>query len=210
MNKYISISIYEDNKHLRESLVSLFQEEKDFLLLGAFEKCTEIEKHVSEVLPEILLMDIDMPEMSGIEGLQLALKVSPSTIVVMYTVFEEDDKVFKAICAGAKGYILKDTPNEKLVELLKDIFNGGAYMSPVIAAKVMQSFSHRNEKDFKLTDKEKNVLQLLVEGYSYKMIANETGISLDTVRFHLKNIYHKLQVNSNVEAVNKAIKYKIF
>ena len=155
-------------------------------------------------------MDIDMPKMSGIEGLQLALKVSPNTIIVMYTVFEEDDKVFKAICAGAKGYILKDTPSEKLVTLLKDIYNGGAYMSPVIAAKVMQTFSQRKENDFKLTDKEKNILQLLVEGNSYKMIAAESDISIDTVRFHLKNIYHKLQVKSNVEAVNKALKFKLF
>jgi len=210
MNKYIGISIYEDNKHLRESLISIFEDEKDFLLLGAFEECTGIEQHVAEALPEIILMDIDMPKMSGIEGLQLALKVSPNTIIVMYTVFEEDDKVFKAICAGAKGYILKDTPSEKLVALLKDIYNGGAYMSPIIAAKVMQAFSQRKENDFKLTDKEKNILQLLVEGNSYKMIAAESDISIDTVRFHLKNIYHKLQVKSNVEAVNKALKFKLF
>lgn len=209
MNTPIRISVFEDNNNLRQSLTQLFTYEKDFALCGAFPDCNTIEKHIPDYLPEMILMDIDMPGINGIEALKKVLAIAPETAIVMFTIFEEEDKVFEAICAGAKGYILKKTNNEKLLAALKDVHEGGSYMTPIIARKVLQMFSkppQTFDEKYLLTEKEKNILKFLVEGYSYKMIAAKIEISHDTVRFHIKNIYQKLQVNSNVEAVKKAIK----
>ena len=207
MKAPISISFFEDNDQLRNSIKVLFSEESDFLFFGAFPDALNIEKHVKESAPDMILMDIDMPKLSGIEALKKALTVRPETIIVMYTVFDDEDKIYDAICEGARGYVLKSTPANKLIAILKEIFEGGSYMTPAIARKALTMFQ-KNKKgntDFHLTDSEKDVLQLLVEGYSYKMIAAKRFVSIDTVRSHIKNIYHKLHVNSNVDAVRIAI-----
>jgi DNA-binding NarL/FixJ family response regulator len=212
MNIPIRISVFEDNSNLRQSLTQLFTYEKDFALCGTFPDCNVIEKHIPNYLPEMILMDIDMPGINGIEGLKKVLAIAPETIIVMFTIFEDEDKIFDAICAGAKGYILKKTNNEKLLEALKDIYNGGSYMTPVIARKVLQMFCKPPQainNEYNLSDREKEVLKLLVEGYSYKMIAAKCEVTHDTVRHHIKNIYQKLKVNSNVEAVKKAMIKKL-
>lgn len=212
MNTPIRISIFEDNNNLRQSLTQLFAYEKDFALCGAFPDCSFLESHIPDYLPEVVLMDIDMPGMNGIDGLKKILCMQPETIIVMFTIFEDEEKIFDAICAGAKGYILKKTSNEKLLDALRDIYNGGSYMTPVIARKVLQMFSRPQQpiiNEYNLSDREKEVLKLLVEGYSYKMIAAKCEVTHDTVRHHIKNIYNKLQVNSNVEAVKKAMVKKI-
>ena len=212
MNNPIHISVFEDNNNLRLSLTQLFTYEKDFVLCGAFPDCNSIGNHIPDYHPQMILMDIDMPGMNGIEGLKKVLAIAPETIIVMFTIFEDDEKIFDAICAGAKGYILKKTTNEKLLDALKDIFNGGSYMTPVIARKVLQMFSKPQQSinnEYNLSDREKEVLKLLVEGYSYKMIAAKLEVAHDTVRHHIKSIYQKLQVNSNVEAVKKAMQKKL-
>lgn len=203
----ILISVFEDNIQLRASIQVMFSLEDNYHVCGIFDKADEIEQHIRDADPDMLLMDIDMPGVNGIDALKVALSIKPSLIVVMYTIFEDDDKVYDAICAGARGYILKKTANEKLFASLKEIYEGGSYMTPVIARKALAMFQKEKRKgnDYNLTDREGEILHLLVEGYSYKMIAANLNISLDTVRTHIKNIYNKLQVNSNVEAVKKAL-----
>jgi DNA-binding NarL/FixJ family response regulator len=208
----ICISVFEDNNSLRQSLVQLFSSETDFILRGAYPDCVSVATHVAEVLPDVILMDIDMPGRSGIEGLKLALEVAPETIVVMFTVFDDDQNVFEALKNGARGYILKKTSNEKLIAALKDIYEGGAFMSPAIAKKVLATLQPVRKTPlvtFPLTPREAGILKLLVDGYSYKMIAAAEGISIDTVRSHIKKIYEKLHVNSNVEAVKKATEHNL-
>jgi DNA-binding NarL/FixJ family response regulator len=204
----LTISIYEDNASLRKSLEQLFFNEPGFAVTGSFAHCTAIAAHVQDCQPDIVLMDIEMPGTDGIEGVQKAIGAWPDCTVVMFTIFDDNDHIFEALCAGAKGYILKKTTNDKLIEALKEIHAGGSYMSPTIARKVMQSFSSVKPKkpEYNLSHRELEILNLLVKGLSYKMIGSECGISIDTVRHHIKNIYQKLHVNSNVEAVKKAIK----
>jgi len=212
MNTPICISIFEDNDSLRKSLSHLFTYEQEFVLCGSFSNCNTIEEHLAEYMPEMILMDIDMQGTSGIEGLKKALIFTPEIIVVMFTVFEDEDKIFDALCAGARGYILKKISNEKLLEALKDIYNGGSYITPLVARKVLHKFSKPQQevkKEYNLSTRENEVLKLLSEGYSYKMIAAKCQVTLDTIRHHIKNIYQKLQVNSNVEAVKKALQKKI-
>lgn len=212
MNTRICISIFEDNDSLRKSLSHLFTYEQEFVLCGSFSNCNTIEEHLAEYMPEMILMDIDMQGTSGIEGLKKALIFAPEIIVVMFTVFEDEDKIFDALCAGARGYILKKISNEKLLEALKDIYNGGSYITPLVARKVLHKFSKPQQevkKEYNLSIRENEVLKLLSEGYSYKMIAVKCQVTLDTIRHHIKNIYQKLQVNSNVEAVKKALQKKI-
>ncbi len=207
MNYPIQLSIFEDNEQMRSSLKLLFSLENDFHICGIFDQASDIQSHMKESNPDMILMDIDMPGINGIEALKQALTIKPDTNVVMYTVFEDDDKIYNAICEGARGYILKKTPNDKLTSTLKEIFEGGSYMTPVIARKALAMFQKKKNSniDYNLSEREKEILHFLVVGFSYKMIASHCFISLDTVRSHIKNIYAKLQVNSNVEAVRKAI-----
>lgn len=203
----IFISVFEDNALLRSSVMEMFSLETDFHLCGIFENANEIKSHITDAVPDMLLMDIDMPGVNGIEALRLAMAVKPELIVVMYTIFEDDDKVYDAICEGARGYILKKTTNDRLIASLKEIYEGGSYMTPAIARKALAMFQKSRKKgnDYHLSDRELEILHLLVDGYSYKMIASKCYISLDTVRTHIKKIYSKLQVNTNVEAVKKAL-----
>ncbi|MBS1589752.1 MAG: response regulator transcription factor [Bacteroidetes bacterium] len=203
----ILLSIYEDNPQLRSSINEVFLLEDDFYICGVFESATGIKQHILSDNPDMVLMDIDMPDTNGIDALKQALSINPELIVVMYTIFEDDEKVYSAICEGARGYILKKTLNDKLVASLKEIYEGGSYMTPVIARKALAMFQKKKKKNdsYCLSDRELEILHLLVDGYSYKMIAANCFISLDTVRSHIKNIYAKLQVNSNVEAVKRAL-----
>jgi DNA-binding NarL/FixJ family response regulator len=159
----------------------------------------------------LAVMDIDMPGITGLEGVQQIKAVYPEVKVVMHTVFDDDNRIFDSLCKGADGYLLKNTPPIQLIQSLEEVMKGGAPMSPFVAQKVFQYFRQKTvvNEDYKLTPREKEVLELLVKGNSYKMIANACEVSIDTVKRHLQNIYHKLHVNCGTEAVAKAIQQRI-
>ena len=203
----IHVTIYEDNNALREALEVLIKGVDNYNLLGAYGDCLHIETDLKQQQPDVILMDIDLPGRSGIEGAHLAKKISPASEVLMLTVFDDDDKIFKAICAGASGYLLKKTPPSKILDAIEEVYNGGAPMTPVIARKVLQLFPKAPAANIeldKLTSREQEVLQSLAKGNSYKMVAAELEISIDTVRTYIKRIYEKLHVHSVAEAINKA------
>lgn len=204
--------IYEDNARLRQSLELLLNDESNFRVTGAFENCDDAVNQVAALDAEIILMDIDMPGIGGIEGVRNIKQAFPEVKIVMHTVFDDDNRVFESICAGADGYMLKNTSPLKLLQSLIDVMNGESPMSPFIAQKIFQHFRKTAlpETDpFNLSNREKQILQLLVQGNSYKMIANICNIATDTVAKHLQKIYGKLQVNCGTEAVAKAIKHRL-
>ncbi|MDB5191313.1 MAG: response regulator transcription factor [Segetibacter sp.] len=204
--------LYEDNPQLREGLTMLINGSDGFEVLAAFKNCENVIEEVEAYRPEVILMDIDMPVVNGIEGLKKIREVNADVKILMLTVFDDNKNVFQAISNGANGYILKKTPPARLLEYISEAQTGGAPMTASIATQVLKMFSAMNNEkgeDYNLSDREKQVLQLLVEGYSYKMIASEMYIAIDTVRSHIKKIYEKLHVNSKSEAVAKAFKDKI-
>lgn len=210
----IKVVIYEDNNDLRESLKQLIDSSEGMQCVGNFAQCTNAQQEAETLRPDVVLMDIDMPGISGIEGLALIKKARPHTHVIMLTVFDDNERVFQSICAGASGYLLKKTSNEKIVEAIAEVQNDGAPMTASIAKQVLQLFSvHRptasSSQDFNLTKREHETLGWLVKGYSYKMIAIEMEVTIDTVRAHIKKVYEKLHVHSMNEAVAKAINQRI-
>jgi DNA-binding NarL/FixJ family response regulator len=210
--KILTILVYEDRPDLRGSLEMLLGGLPDLQLAGAFPNCKNVAEEVAVHQPDVVLMDINMPEYDGLYGLQIIKETSPETEVIMFTVFEEEDKIFASLEAGASGYLLKDTPPMKLYEAIKDVILGGAPMSPGIARRVLERFKKppvAHAHTFHLSKRETEILTLLVKGHTYKRIAADCFISMDTVRGHLKNIYAKLQVNSGKEAVAKALRHRI-
>jgi two-component system, NarL family, response regulator LiaR len=204
----IRVNIYEDQSEIRELLIETVRSSPDLLFINAYPNAKEILENTRRDKPDVILMDIQMPGISGIEAVQLVKKQYPQVQICMQTVFEENEKIFAAICSGASGYILKDSSPEKYINAIIDTYQGGSPMTPSIARKVLTMFQNQNTKvtDFvELTAGEKNVLELLVKGLSYKMIAADLGVSFPTVNFHLKNIYKKLHVNSATEAISKAL-----
>lgn len=202
------ILIFEDNFSLRQSLRLLLEAEPAFVVAGDFPNAANAVMIAHEHQPDVVIMDIDMPGSDGIEGIKAIKSAKPDTQIIMHTVFEDTEKLFECLCAGANGYLLKKHSPLHIIEAIYDVQQGGAPMSPEIARKVLQSF-HRNSCSYDLTPREKEVLQWLVKGYSYKMIAAACQISLETVKSYLKNIYAKLQVNCGTEAVAKAMREKI-
>lgn len=208
----INVILYEDNPQLREGLSMLLNGSEGFEVIGAFKNCNNVVSEVEALKPDVILMDIDMPGTNGIEGLKLIRQVNTTVKILMLTVFDDNKNVFEAVKNGANGYLLKKTPPAKLLEYIQEAHSGGAPMTSSIATQVLKMFSQLHNtvgSDYHLSDREKQVLQWLVNGYSYKMIANEMFISIDTVRSHIKKIYEKLHVNSKSEAVAKAFKDKI-
>jgi DNA-binding NarL/FixJ family response regulator len=204
------IILFEDNDRMRDSLAYLLNTTSDYTVVADYNQCNDAANIVRMHQPDVVLMDIDMPGESGIRGVSLIKETRPQTAVIMYTVFEDDDKLFECLCAGANGYLLKKTAPGKLFEAIQEVLNGGAPMSPTIARKVLNTFQVRKELNkYQLTNREQEVLQLLTKGYSNKAISAELGISFDTGRSHLKNIYHKLHVNCGKEAIAKALKEHI-
>jgi DNA-binding NarL/FixJ family response regulator len=211
----IKITIYEDNNQLREGLSLLLDSTEGFSVLGKFSNPTNVVEQYTNLKPDVILMDIDMPETNGIDGLKMLRKINTDVKVLMLTVFDDNQNVFEAIKSGANGYILKKTPPAKLLEYIQEANTGGAPMSSSIATQVLKMFStihnsDNKQQDYNLSERETEVLQLLVNGYSYKMIASEMYIAIDTVRSHIKKIYEKLHVNSKSEAVAKAFKGNLF
>ncbi len=200
----IRIIIFEDNDKLRESLAYLLKNQAEYEMVGDYNNCNEAATITRVYQPDVVLMDIDMPG-NGINGVRLVKEARPQTAVIMYTVFEDDEKLFQCLCAGANGYLLKQTPPQKLFDGIQEVIAGGAPMSPVIARKVLNTFQSGKSNKYLLSAREIEVLQLLIKGYSAKMIAADLKITFDTARSHLKNIYQKLHVNSGKEAIGKAL-----
>lgn len=204
----IRVLLYEDNSQLRDGLAILLSGTDGFEFIGSFPDCTNIVKQCDELKPDVILMDINMPNVDGLQGLKLLRKHNSTVKILMLTVFDDNQSVFDAIRSGANGYLLKKTPPAKLLEYIQDAQTGGAPMTSSIAAQVLKMFSRPapTGEEFNLSERESAVLDLLVNGHSYKMIAADLFISIDTVRSHIKKIYDKLHVNSKSEAVAKALK----
>ena len=208
----VGIVIYDDNESLRQSLEKLIQLSDDLLLLGSFSHAMQVEQQIGATEPDLILMDIDMPGINGIEAVRKIRKLSQKIAIIMLTVFDDNRHVLDAICAGASGYLLKKHISEKLPSAIKEVLDGGAPMSPGIARMVIESMqqTHINKSNkYELTQREYEILQNLSKGNSYKMIAADLFISIDTVRTHIKRIYEKLQVHSQTEAIAKAMNEKI-
>ncbi|MCB0686574.1 MAG: response regulator transcription factor [Saprospiraceae bacterium] len=205
----VRIVIFEDNDRLRQSLAFLLQCQPLFEVCGDYGDCLNATEIVRSFTPDVVLMDIDMPGQSGIEGVRVVKETRPETSVIMYTVFEDNDKLFQCLCAGANGYILKKTAPSKLFDAIQEVLDGGAPLSPSVARKVLDSFKQKSTNIYNLTAREMEVLTLLGKGFSSKMISSELFISFDTTRSHLKNIYHKLHVNCGKEAIAKALREHI-
>ncbi len=213
MSNPIKVCIFEDNKHLRESLQLLLNGTPGYSCVGVYPDCRNLITHLKVNHCDIALMDIEMPGMNGIEATKIIKEQLPHIQVLIQTVFSDDDNIFRAICAGASGYILKTTTPVQYIEALKDVHSGGSPMTPGIARRVFELFKnnvHLPSPDaYNLTEKEKLVLQQLITGKSYKMIADSLEISIDTIKTHMKNIYAKLHVHSGPEAVAKVLNEKI-
>jgi Response regulator containing a CheY-like receiver domain and an HTH DNA-binding domain len=207
----IKIAIYEDNRALRESLTYLVSGVKGFELCGAFPNCLSALENCRENKPDVILMDINMPGMSGIEATRLIKEHYPDVNILILTVFDDKERIFDALCAGATGYLLKKSSAQQIVEAIEDLHAGGSPMSSEIARKVLNFFHKEPPKEncYDLSDRELEVLHCLAEGDSYKMIGDRCCISMGTVRSHINNIYRKLQVNSKSEAVVKAMQEKL-
>lgn len=205
----IKVLVYDDNEALRDSLKLLIEEDADAELLVMMPDAETVEADIRELKPDVVLMDIDMPGVNGVEAVTRIRKINDSLPVIMLTVFDDNDNIFNAICAGATGYILKRYVVEEISTAIKTVMNGGAPMTGTVARKVLAMVpqaKNTEQETNNLTQKETTILQFLVNGYSYKMIAADLKISIDTVRFHIKKIYDKLHVHSATEAVSKAFK----
>lgn len=207
------IVIFEDNTGRQEALRLLLENHDELKLVGVFENCVNVVEEIKTLNPDLVLMDIDMPEVNGIEGAHLIRKNFPEVTVLMQTIFEDEVNIFNALQAGAHGYILKSASPSKLIEAITESLEGGAPMSPLIAKKVVDAFRSNASDSYKndmqsLTEKEKNILSLLSKGLSYKLIANECEVSYHTVNSHIKKIYEKLHVNSALEAISKLKGYR--
>jgi DNA-binding NarL/FixJ family response regulator len=210
--KNMRIVIFEDNQTFRESLEFLIVTSTDLELCGAFADTNRLLQRMEALQPDVVLMDINIPGKNGIEATKEIKAHFPDINICIQTVFEEDDKIFASLCAGASGYILKNTASEKVLQAIREVAAGGAFFTPSIAKRVLLNFQEQpaGQASFiQLSEKEKEVLKYLVEGLSYKMIADKLQLSFHTVHSHIKNIYEKLHVNSKGEAVAKALKNKL-
>ncbi len=208
----IKVAIVEDLRDIREGLATLIKFTDGYSCTGSFRSMEEALEKIRFEIPDIVLADIGLPGMSGIEGIRLLKEKYPEMLLLMLTVYEDDEMIFDALCAGACGYLLKKTPPARLMESLTEAMHGGAPMSPEVASRVIKLFREirpPDKADYKLTPHELRLLKLLVEGHNYKTAAATQGVSVTTVAFHVRNIYEKLQVHSKSEAVVKALRNRL-
>lgn len=206
-----TVVVFEDNRHLRESLQLLISSSGNFECIGAFADTRNAVLNISKLLPDIIITDIEMPVMNGIDATRMIKNKFPDIPVLILTVFDDSERIFQSLRAGGNGYLLKNSTPDEILDALAEVHNGGSALSPAVARKVIQYFQNNApaENDYHITQKEKELVQCLVQGMSYKMIADAMLISFETVKTHVKNVYKKLHVSSNAEAVAKAIKQKI-
>ena len=208
----VRVVVIEDQRELREGLKTLLDFTPDFRCLKCFASMETALENIEFDSADLILTDIGLPRMNGIEGTRILRERFPDLPIIVLTVHDEDDKIFQALCAGANGYLLKNTAPARIIEAIKEVLDGGAPMSPDVARRVVhlfRSFAPPPEVEYRLTEQERRILQMLVDGHHYKTAAYELGISKSTVSFHLHNIYEKLQVHSKSEAVAKALREKI-
>jgi DNA-binding NarL/FixJ family response regulator len=211
-NKPIRTMIIEDQKDLRDALSTLINYTPGFTCTGAFRSMEEAIARIKYDVPDVVLSDIGLPGMNGIEGIKILKESYPKLIILMLSVYDDDERIFDALCTGASGYLLKHTPPVKLLESLREAVTGGAPMSPEIAMKVIKLFRDirpPERVDYELTPHETRLLKLIVEGHNYTTAAEELGVKFSTIKFHMQNIYDKLQVHSKSEAVSKALRDRI-
>lgn len=210
MPEKIRVLIFEDHAQMRNMYELMLDSEPDMLCVGAQENCNNAIKIIEKTLPDVILMDIQMPGKSGVEAAREIKNIFPTINIIMQTIFSDDDKIFESICNGASGYLLKNSTLEEFLSAIRQVHVGGAPMSPSVALKVLNRFRQSNTavlpaENFNLTDREKEILGLLANGQSYKLIASQLNISYYTVDSHIRKIYEKLHVRSATEAIKKAI-----
>ncbi len=208
----LKVAIVEDQPRIREGLKTLIDGTDGYQCTGSFASMEEALEHVDSTTADVVLVDIGLPKMSGIDGIRLLKKSCPGLPLVVLTIYDDDKRIFDAICAGACGYLVKKTPPARLLESLTEAVGGGAPMSPQVARRVITLFREIRPPegvDYHLTPHEVRLLKLLVEGYNYKAAGAELGVSVNTIRFHMRSIYEKLQVHSKSEAVAKALRNRI-
>jgi len=210
----INVAIVEDNNTIREGLAVLINGTQGYSCVGSFNDCESFLKKLHSLSIDVVLMDIALPGINGIEGVKKALEIKEDLDVLMLTIYEDSEVVFDALCAGACGYLVKKTPPSRLLEAIKEVHEGGSPMSSQIARQVIIAFkegkdSIKDKSSYGLSEREKEVLTLLAQGNNYQQIGDQLFISVDTVRHHIKNIYKKLHVHTQSEAVAKAIRKKI-
>jgi DNA-binding NarL/FixJ family response regulator len=208
----LKVAIVEDVRSLRDGLRMLIDGTDGFSCVGSFRTMEETLDKIEFNLPDVVLADIGLPGMNGIEGVRLIKERHPSLTLLMLTVYEDDERIFDALCAGACGYLVKKTPPTRLLESIREANNGGSPMSPEIARRVVDLFREirpPDRADYHLTPHELRLLKLLVEGHNYKTAATELGVTFNTICFHIKQIYAKMQVHSKSEAVAKALRNRI-
>lgn|SRR5262249_37001653 len=208
----IKVCIVEDQREVRDGLATLINGTAGFRCVGSYRTMEDALRQVTNEAPDVILTDIGLPGMSGIEGARILKERLPDVPIVALTVYDDEEEIFDALCAGASGYLLKDTQPARLIECLREVISGGAPMSPEVARRVVKLFREFRPPDrasHNLTPAERELLKLIVEGHNYKTAAVELSISINTVSFHLRNIYEKLQVHSKSEAVAKALRDRI-
>jgi len=205
----IKVSIIEDNAYMREGWETFIDFEKDMCVVGSFESCEQAFEDSEFQKSNLVLLDINLPGMDGIEGLAHIRKKDPDKIVIMVTIHDDNDYIFAALKAGAVGYLMKKVTPDELVDAIRDAYNGGSPITPNIARKVIQTFQKSNKIEEELTDRELEILTELARGLSYAAIGKKIFLSVDGIRHHIRNIYRKLEVNSKSEAVAKGLKNKL-
>jgi DNA-binding NarL/FixJ family response regulator len=210
--KQISVAIIEDRREIRDGLATLIEFTEGYSCIGKFGSMEEAIARIRHNVPDVVLSDIGLPGMDGIDGVRILKREHPELIILMLSVYEDNERIFDALCAGAVGYLLKKTPPTKLLEGIREAMAGGAPMSPEVARRVIELFRDvrpPDRVDYDLSPHELRLLKLLVEGHSYKTAAAELRVTVNTISFHLKNIYEKLQVHSKSEAVAKALQNRL-
>jgi DNA-binding NarL/FixJ family response regulator len=208
----IKVAIVEDRREIREALTMLTNGTAGFRCAGVYRTMEEALAGIDRELPDVVLADIGLPGMSGIDGVRILRERHPDLLMMMLTVYDDDERIFDALCAGACGYLLKQTSPARLIESLTEAVQGGSPMSPGVARRVVELFKQirpPGRADYQLTPHELRLLKLLVEGHNYKTAAAELGVSFHTIHFHMRNIYEKMQVHSKSEAVSKALRDRI-